>query len=401
MAHLSADSAGSTEVRSRGRRVAVSLFATTAFLFWFSQYIYVPTFPTFVQSKTTDLGVVGMVLSMYGLWQAIIRLPLGMAADWVGWRKPFILGGLACSGIGAWIMVTSSGVEGLAFGRGVTGLAAGSWVPLVVAFTALFPPQEAVRASALLVLFNSFGRLVATALAGPLGNIGGYQLAFYIAIGVSALSVVTLLPFRDESHPSQAPSPASIRRLVVRHDILLPSALGAVAQYVNWAISFGFMAVLVKQLGGDSVAQGAVVTVLLVMTVLGNLIASSFVPRFGSKRLVYASFVFIAFGTTWAALSHELPILFFAPAFLGIGSGIASPVLMGLSIENVAGTERTTAMGVHQTIYAIGMFAGPAVSGAIADAIGIQTMFALTAFMCLALGFLGTSLIRNGRISAG
>jgi DHA1 family multidrug resistance protein-like MFS transporter len=114
---------------------------------------------------------------------------------------------------------------------------------------------------------------------------------------------------------------------------------------------------------------------------------------------VYASFVLIAFGTTWAALSYELPVLFIAPAFLGIGSGIASPALMGLSIENVAGTERTTAMGVHQTIYAIGMFAGPAVSGAIAGAIGIQTMFALTAFMCLALGFCGTSFIRIGRIT--
>jgi hypothetical protein len=94
-------------------------------------------------------------------------------------------------------------------------------------------------------------------------------------------SVFTLLPFREESYPSQAPSPASVRRLIFRHDVLLPSVLGAVVQYVNLAISFGFLAVLVKQLRGDSVAQGAVVTVLLVMTVLGNLIASSFVSRLG------------------------------------------------------------------------------------------------------------------------
>jgi MFS transporter, DHA1 family, multidrug resistance protein len=391
--HSAEEKAGAAEINSSEHRGTIALYAAAVFLFWFSQYIYVPTLPTFVQSKTTDLAVVGVVLSMYGLWQAIIRLPLGLATDWVGWRKPFILGGIACSGIGAWIMVTSRGVEGLAFGRAVTGLAAGSWVPLVVAFTALFPPQEAVRASALLVLFNSLGRLAATTLAGPLGAISGYSSTFYIAMGVSALSVFTLLPIREVPRLSNAPLSASVRRLIVRHDVLLPSALSAVAQYVNWAISFGFLAVLVQQLGGDTVAQGAVVTVLLVMTVLGNLLASSLVSRFGSQHLVYASFLFIAFGTVWAALSHDLPVLFIAPAFLGIGSGIAGPVLMGLSIENVAGTERTIAMGLHQTIYAIGMFAGPALSGAIASALGIQTMFALTALMCLAIGFLGTSFL--------
>jgi MFS family permease len=395
MAHSSAVRVESAEISARRRRVAIALYATTVFLFWFSQYIYVPTLPTFVQSRTTNLGIVGVVLSMYGLWQAVIRLPLGMAADWVGRLKPFILAGLVCSGIGAWIMVTSSSVEGLALGRGITGLAAGSWVPLVVAFTALFPPQEAVRASALLLLFNSLGRLAATALAGPLGKIGGYQLAFYVAIGVSALSLVTLLPFREESRPSHTPSPASVRQLIVRRAVLLPAALGAIVLYVNWAISFSFMAVLVKQLGGDSVAQGAVVTGVLITTVLGNLIASSLASHVGSKHLVYASFVLISLGTAWAALSHELPLLFIAPIFLGIGGGIASPVLMGLSIENIADTGRSTAMGVYQTIYAIGMFAGPAVSGAIAGAIGMQTMFAVTAFMCLILGSLGTSFLRT------
>ncbi len=389
-----------TEIPSRQRRGAIVLYATTVFLFWFSQYIYVPTLPTFVQSKTTDLGIVGLVLSMYGLWQAVIRLPLGMAADWVGRLKPFILAGVACSGIGAWIMVNSVGVEGLALGRGVTGFAAGSWVPLVVAFTALFPPQEAVRASALLLLFNSLGRLAATALAGPLGKMGGYSLAFYVAIGVSALSLVTLLPFREESRPTQTPSPASVRKFIVRREVLLPAFLGAIILYVNWAISFGFIAVLVKQLGGDSVAQGAVVTGVLVTTVLGNLIASSFASRIGSKHLVYASFVLVSVGTAWAALSQDLSMLFIAPIFLGVGGGIASPVLMGLSIENIVDSGRSTAMGVYQTIYAIGMFAGPAVSGAIAGAIGMQTMFAVTAFMCLILGSFGTSFLRTGQMTA-
>ena len=76
------------------RRLTIGLYSASVFLFWMAQYIYLPTLPTYVQSKANDLAVVGVVLSMFGLWQAIIRLPLGIVADWVGWRKPFILIGL-------------------------------------------------------------------------------------------------------------------------------------------------------------------------------------------------------------------------------------------------------------------------------------------------------------------
>jgi MFS family permease len=51
------------------------------------------------------------------------------------------------------------------------------------------------------------------------------------------------------------------------------------------------------------------------------------------------------------------------------------PVLMGISIREVTEHERASAMGVFQSVYAIGMFAGPAVAGIIADAIGIKGLF--------------------------
>ncbi len=383
-------------VRADDRRLTLALYATAVFLFWFSQYVYIPTLPTYVQSKTDNLAVVGIVLSMYGLWQGIIRLPLGIAVDWAGWRKPFILVGLALAGVGAWAMATSTTVEGVAIGRAITGLSTGAWVPLIVAFSSLFPPREAVRASAMLTLFNSVGRILATSVTGPLNEWGGYSIVFLVAGVVSALAVLSLLPLREERRPSQAPSVGGIRQLLRRRDLMLPSALSAVGQYVNWAISFGFVVVLVKTLGGDSLAQSALVTVHISMTALGNLFATCTAQRLGSKRLVYFSFVSLAAGTIWAALSTSLTMLFVAPVFLGLGIGIGYPVLMGLSIENISDAERTTAMGVHQSIYAIGMFVGPAVSGAIADAIGIQPMFAATAAMCLALGLTGTRFVRVG-----
>jgi DHA1 family multidrug resistance protein-like MFS transporter len=58
---------------------------------------------------------------------------------------------------------------------------------------------------------------------------------------------------------------------------------------------------------------------------------------------------------------------------------------MGMSIERVDGAERTTAMGLHQAVYAIGMFGGPALSAALARALGTRPMFGVTALACLAV----------------
>ncbi|NTW99761.1 MAG: MFS transporter, partial [Geobacteraceae bacterium] len=58
--------------------------------------------------------------------------------------------------------------------------------------------------------------------------------------------------------------------------------------------------------------------------------------------------------------------------------------------------ERSTALGLHQSIYAIGLFAGPWLSGILADSFGIQPMFGITALGCLILGVLGVRwLFRN------
>jgi MFS family permease len=91
-----------------------------------------------------------------------------------------------------------------------------------------------------------------------------------------------------------------------------------------------------------------------------------------------------------AALAPSLPALFVSQFCIGLAQGISYPVLMGMSIQHVADANRTTAMGLHQAVYAIGMFSGPWLSGTLADAMGIQPMFGVTAFACLLLSVFAT-----------
>jgi MFS family permease len=81
--------------------------------------------------------------------------------------------------------------------------------------------------------------------------------------------------------------------------------------------------------------------------------------------------------------------IYLAQFGLGFGSGMAYPTLMGMSIEHVEGSARSTAMGLHQAVYALGMFGGPWLSGILANWIGIQAMFAVTAVMVILIGVIG------------
>lgn len=383
---LAACAAPSPEASASSRRLMITLYAIAVFLYWMALYLYVPTLPTYAQSKSDNLALVGVVLSMYGLWQAVIRLPLGIAADWLGWRKPFIIVGLALAGMGAWTMGVADSVNGLIVGRAITGLAAGTWVPLVVVFSSLFPPHEAVRASAMLTFVGSVGRVLATGVTGSLNELGGYSLAFFLAAGAAALAILIVLPTREKRRPPQQPSVGAIGSLITRRDVLLPSLLNAVNQYANWAATFGFLPILARQLGATDVTQSALVSMSIGVVTLGNLVATAIVSRVGARRLVYLSFVLLSIGIGGAALAPSLLLLFVSQFCIGLGQGIGYPVLMGLSIQHVADAERTTAMGLHQAVYAVGMFGGPWLSGLLADAMGIRPTFGVTAFVCLVLG---------------
>lgn len=383
------------------RRLMIVLCAAAVFLYWSSLYLYMPTLSTYVESKTNNLAMVGSVLAQYGLWQAIIRLPLGIVSDWVGRRKPFIIGGFLLSALGAWLLAATNHVNGLLIGRAITGLAAGTWVPLVVLFSSLFPPAEAVRASALLTLVGSVGRMLSTGVTGSLNDLGGYSLAFFLAVAAAGIAILVILPSKEQLRPPKRPSPKSLVTLITRRDVLLPAILSAVAQYANWATTFGFFPNLADRLGATDVIQGLLMSLNIGFLTVGNLMATTIVNRLGARRMVYLSFILIAAGTIGAALAPSLPFLFVAQFCIGIAMGVGSPVLMGMSIRYVDESERSSAMGLHQSVYAIGMFAGPALSGPLADLVGIRAMFGITGIACLAVGLLVTRWLEPKAQQAG
>ena len=80
-----------------------------------------------------NLTLVGIALGAYGLAQAILQLPFGMASDRLG-RKPVIAAGLIIFALGSFLAASATDIYGVIAGRALQG--AGAISSVVVAFAA-------------------------------------------------------------------------------------------------------------------------------------------------------------------------------------------------------------------------------------------------------------------------
>jgi predicted MFS family arabinose efflux permease len=259
-----------------------------------------------------------------------------------------------------------------------------------VAFSALFPPKEAVRATAILTTVTSMSIMLATSVTGWLNNLGGYALAFWAAMLVGAIAILVVFMAQETRTAPKIVRMDELSHLVVRPDVLRPSLLGALTQFALWATTSSFTAILAKGFGASDIMISVLISSSTGVTLLGNLLTVLLASRMGKNRLVGWGFVFLAGGVLLAAIAPNLIWLFVAQYIVSFSGGVNHPLLMGMSIEKVDGNQRASAMGLHQAVYGIGMFAGPWMGGRIADWLGIQPMFAISGIFCVIMGLLGS-----------
>ncbi len=366
------------------RRIA-ALFGA-AVLYFVSLYVYVPSLPAYVAERTSSLAAVGVALSMYGLWMAVLRMPLGIVTDATGRTKPYILAGLFLAGAGAVVMALGKSLGMLAFGRALTGAAAAAWVPIMVVFAGLFPSERTILATSLITFASSLGQMIGTGLTGLLESLGGYGTLFLAAAGLSVAACLIVacvkIPRGSADHRGQV-SARSVIAIFRRRDVLVPSFTNALCQFGIWAVTFSFVPLLARRMGAGAVETGLLMTLNIAANTAANLFMALVARRVNARLVLYGCFAASAGGALVAALAGSLPALFVSAVIMGLANGLCFPILVGLSIQRVDAAHRSTAMGIHQSVYAVGMFTGPWIGGIIADALGIQAMFALVAAVTL------------------
>ena len=356
-------------------RIPIFLAVTT--MFWASLYAYVPILSPYAQDMGASLSMVGLIVAAYGLSQLLLRVPTGIISDRIGARRPFILIGLLAAVFAAAGMAMAKTPGQLLICRGMAGVAATTWVAFTTLFPAYFSPDQTGRAMSVLLFCNQSAQLAATYIGGWIAELWGWQAPFVAAfiIGVIRLGLSLLI---QEAPLNRGQTLSFVELLRVGRDsrLLIVSLLAALIQYVIFVSVYGFTPTYAAAIGASKAQLGTLTLVSSIPSVLATLLGGTWLARhLGERRVVIGGFVLVGVSTLTIPFIRSITVLSITQALGGIGRGAVFPVLMSMSIRTAPAEKKATSMGFFQSIYALGMTGGPALSGFLGNLVGLNGIF--------------------------
>lgn len=329
-----------------------------------------------------DAVKVGLALGAYGLTQAVLQIPLGMASDRYG-RRTVVVAGMVLFVVGGAVCAQASSIEWIIVGRVIQGLGAVS--AAITAWVADATRPE-VRTRAMAMVGGSIGLSFAVSLVlAPLltGRFGLSGLFWAITF----LGFVCLL-IAAWAVPGVPRSPAPIvqvrLREVLTHADLLRLNLGVFCLHFILMAIFMVAPGMLAERGGyqtEQLWQVYLPIILLSFVFMVPLVFLTETRRW--HRGILLSCV--------AALVVVLAALAFPMGLVGtvawlVAFFVAFNVLEALQPSLVSrlapATYKGMALGLYNTAQALGVFAGAAAGGVLVSR-GVAPVFWLAAGMAL------------------
>ena len=327
-----------------------------------------------------DPARVGLAMGIYGLTQALLQIPFGLASDWWG-RKPVIVVGLMMFAVGSFVSAWAPDLHWLIIGRAVQGAGA-----ISAAVTALLADttRDEVRTKAMalvggsIALMFALSLVVAPWLAGHIGLHGLFALTGALALAGIAV-VLWWVPPEPRIHAKVA---RGGMREVLREPALLRLNFGVfVLHAVQLAMWVALPALLVSAgLKKSSHWEVYLPAVLASFVVMGGTLFP--LEKRGYLRAVFLGAVgligLVQAGLLWTVSSPAAPGLGWLAALLVLffcGFNVLEASQPSLASRVAPPHARGAALGVYNTLQSLGFFAGGAVGGWLTKHHGPQGLF--------------------------
>ena len=329
---------------------------------------------------------IGLAIGAYGLTQALLQMPYGMASDRIG-RKPVIVFGLLVFAAGSLLAGLASDIDWVIAGRALQGAGA-----IAAAVSALLADltRDSQRTRAMLILGISIGTAFAMALIlGPLlASWFGVAGIFLLTAGLALCTIPVLLWWVPPAPPS-VPSPQSWRHnlsLVLADPVLLRLDAGIFILHALLTASFVALPLMLRDaysLAGDQhwklYLPVMLVSLFLTFPLLRlaeqrGRMREAFLLAIAVLGIALSCIAFNSAGLVWVAVALSL---FFA-AFNLLEATLPSWVSRCADPAN-----KGAALGVYSSAQFMGAFCGGAVGGWVLGAFSASTVLLVASTMCL------------------
>jgi len=331
-----------------------------------------------------NLTLVGIALGAYGLAQAILQIPFGMASDRFG-RKPMIAIGLVIFALGSFLAATATDIHMAIAGRVLQG--AGAISSVVVALAADLTREEH-RTKTMGMIGATIGFTFALSLvAAPV---------LYELIGMDGLFVLTGVLALAGLVIVYGVIPDVPKAWVEDHGPA-PSLMHVLANPELARLNFGIFSLHMVQMAMFVVVPGALIEAglplaahwkayLPVVLVSFALMVPPilFADRRNRPQPVMAGAVALMFAVqACLAFAHGLVSLIVLLLLFFVAFNVLEAMLPSLVSRIAPERARGSAIGVYNTTQTMGLFAGGLAGGWLAKHFGAAAVYVLGAALML------------------
>lgn len=352
-------------------------------------FLILPVFAVHAKSLPggDNATLVGLALGMYGLTQAIGQIPFGIASDRFG-RKPIIVIGLLLFIIGSLIAAIDTHVIWVVIGRAVQGAGAVS-----AAVTALIADstRDEHRTKAMALVGASIGLTYAASLViSPLLYASIGMSGMFLLVAALAVAAIGVVMFIVPPAPPRAPERASFLQ-VIRDPELMRMNFGVFALHAIQMSMFVVLPNVLVNAGGLPLNEHWKLYLPVVLVSFVLMLPPIFVgEKTGRMKLVFVSAIALLLAVelglraavVQTQLSFGLVVMLLLAFFVAFNILEASQPSL-VSRLAPAGS-RGAALGVYNTMQAIGLFAGGAGGGLLVQHFGGAAVFSVGCLLTVA-----------------
>lgn len=353
--------------------------------FWASEYCHVPFFTPYLRTLGLSATLIGFLVGCYGFTQLCVRIPLGIFADMSGRYRFLVRAGCFFTTISSLGLYMTQDVFWMFVCRILAGVAASTWVAFTVMFTGYFPEEESGKAIAQINGFNNTGKLLAFFLGSASATAFGYQAPLLMSCITGFAAMFFSFFIKDNDSRRTPQKPRELLEVFKDVSVLVPAVLAIVLQMLMQGTAFSFTSDVARSIGANAVEIG-VSSCLFTATQIGAVffLNSSWAGKQDRKNMVAAGFLLYTLYCLMVGFAPNMILMYAAQIIGGFANAVLTSVLMASCIAYVAPEKKSTAMGLYQAIYGIGMTIGPVIMGSFVDWSGYGGAFSLFALCALA-----------------
>lgn len=343
----------------------------------------------------------GLLFAVYSVFQFFSTPIIGRLSDRFG-RRPFLLISITGTAVSFFTMAFAPSAFFLFLARAIDGLTAGNIPVAYAVISDSTAPKDRARAFGIVGSALNFGFVFGPAISALTVSRGEW-FPFVIAGAITVVAVILTALFLPETNQNRGEAEKGklidIPRL---WHFLFDRRVGATFLLTlfyflafSCSIVYGFQPFTLKILHVGVSENAALFTLFgAVGLIMQSFLVSRISARFGMKRPMNISFIFIALAFLAIFFIHSLAAFVITILLVALFNSIIQTLIPTILSEEADAKSQGSIMGLNTSYQSIGMIFGPLLGGLAATA-SIATPFLAGALLIAVCYFLSQRVFRS------